>query len=389
MGLFSPGKMRFFSPRKKKVVEEEEEPVSASPLGDASTHAAYAAYKSSFPRRDRHEIAPVVLHVAVASPAPPSPTRAEASRAVGTSASDERRDRDAESDARWEAGLDARETRRHGQSEDADAFVSTSAPRDAEGIDDTAKRLRAEVFPRSLLSCAVADREKGWIFPSASLWARNPSATHALRFRVQAMRHEEVYVEPNRGVLRPGGCLELRVTPRPVADLAEDPDTVEDGDAPPEPNALALVTVAATRESADATDDEPFSRDDDVDPGLDADAVRTVVEMVFDVTAARECARAVAALEHAAELEATNAGTPSEAGSEDEDDAAAAAAAADADDENTTNASGVCRRETAVLGSVVRASLVGTARHAGSDPGSLAFDAFEEPLEGEVVAGRN
>jgi hypothetical protein len=64
------------------------------------------------------------------------------------------------------------------------------------------------------------------------------------------------------------------------------------------------------------------------------------------------------------------------------------AAAADAD-ENTTNASGVCRRETAVLGSVVRASLVGTARHAGSDPGSLAFDAFEEPLEGEVVAGRN
>jgi hypothetical protein len=38
---------------------------------------------------------------------------------------------------------------------------------------------------------------------------------------------------------------------------------------------------------------------------------------------------------------------------------------------------------------VVRASLVGTARHAGSDPGSLAFDAFEEPLEGEVVAGRN
>ena len=331
MGLFSPGKMRFFSPRKKKVVEEEEEPVSASPLGDASTHAAYAAYKSSFPRVDRHEIAPVVLHVAVASPTPPSPTRAEASRAVGAPASDERRDRDAESDARWEAGRDARETRRHGQSEDADAFVSTSAPRDAEGIDDTAKRLRAEVFPRSLLSCAVADREKGWIFPSASLWARNPSATHALRFRVQAMRHEEVYVEPNHGVLRPGGCLELRVTPRPVADLAEDPDTVEDGDAPPEPNALALVTVAATRESADATDDEPFSRDDDVDPGLDADAVRTVVEMVFDVTAARECARAVVALEHAAELEATNAGTPSEAGSEDEDDAAAAAAAADAE----------------------------------------------------------
>ena len=85
-----------------------------------------------------------------------------------------------------------------------------------------------------------------------------------------------------------------------MVDLAEDPDTVEDGDAPPEPNALALVTVAATRESADATDDEPFSRDYDVDPGLDADAVRTVVEMVFDVTAARECARAVAALEHAA-----------------------------------------------------------------------------------------
>ena len=64
-------------------------------------------------------------------------------------------------------------------------------------------------------------------------------------------------------------------------------------------------------------------------------------------------------------------------------------AAADADDENTTTASGVCRRETAVLGSVVRASLVGTARHAGSDEGSLAFDAFEEPLEGEVVAGRH
>ena len=66
-----------------------------------------------------------------------------------------------------------------------------------------------------------------------------------------------------------------------------------------------------------------------------------------------------------------------------------AAADADDDDENTTTASGVCLRETAVLGSVVRASLVGTARHAGSDPGSLAFDAFEEPLEGEVVAGRH
>ena len=78
MGLFSPGKMRFFSPRKKKAVLEEEEPVSASPLGDASTHAAYAAYESSFPRRDRRDIAPVVLHVAVASPAPPSPARAEA-----------------------------------------------------------------------------------------------------------------------------------------------------------------------------------------------------------------------------------------------------------------------------------------------------------------------
>ena len=99
MGLFSPGKMRFFSPRKKKAVLEEEEPVSASPLGDASTHAAYAAYESSFPRRDRRDIAPVVLHVAVASPAPPSPARAEASRDVGASTADERRDRDAESDA--------------------------------------------------------------------------------------------------------------------------------------------------------------------------------------------------------------------------------------------------------------------------------------------------
>ena len=323
MGLFSPGKMRFFSPRKKKVAEEVKEPVSASPLGDASTHAAYAAYKSSFPRRDRHEIAPVVLHVAVASPAPPSPARADESRGGGASATDERRDRDAESDALSEEGRDACETRRHGRSEDADSVVSTSAPRDAEGVDDTAKRLRAEAFPRSLLSCAVADQEKGWIFPTASLWARNPSATHALRFRVQAMRHEEVYVAPNRGVLRPGGCLELRVTPRPVADLAENPDTVENGDAPPEPNALALVTVAATRETADAADDdwdstrdEPF--DDDVDPGLDADAVRTVVEMVFDVTAARECARAVAALEHAAELEARNAETPSETESEDD-----------------------------------------------------------------------
>ena len=46
------------------------------------------------------------------------------------------------------------------------------------------------------------------------------------------------------------------------------------------------------------------------------------------------------------------------------------------------------RRETAVLGSVVRACVsVGTARHhAESNSGNLAFDAFEEPLEGEVVA---
>jgi hypothetical protein len=46
------------------------------------------------------------------------------------------------------------------------------------------------------------------------------------------------------------------------------------------------------------------------------------------------------------------------------------------------------RRETAVLESVVRACVsVGTARHhAESVSGNLAFDAFEEPLEGEVVA---
>lgn len=130
MGLFSPGKMRFFSPRKKKAVLEEEEPVSASPLGDASTHAAYAAYESSFPRRDRRDVAPVVLHVAVASPAPPSPARAEASRDVGATTADERRDRDAESDALSEAGRDARETRGHGQTEVADSFVSTT-PRSA------------------------------------------------------------------------------------------------------------------------------------------------------------------------------------------------------------------------------------------------------------------
>ena len=322
MGLFSPGKMRFFSPRKKKVAEEVEEPVRASPLGDASTHAAYAAYESSFPRRDRHEIAPVVLHVAVASPTPTSTARAEASRGGSPSTVNERRDRDVESDALSEESRDACETRRHGRSEVADSVVSTSAPRDAEGVDDTAKRLRAEAFPRSLLSCAVVDREKGWIFPSASLWARNPSATHALRFRVQALRHEEVYVVPNRGVLRPGECLELRVTPRPVADLAEDPDTIENGDARPEPNALALVTVAATRETDAADDNWDSMRDeplhDDIDPGLDADTVRTVVEMAFDVTAAHECARAVAALEHAAALEAQNAATPSETGSEDD-----------------------------------------------------------------------
>ena len=322
MGLFSPGKMRFFSPRKKKVAEEVEEPVRASPLGDASTHAAYAAYESSFPIRDRHEIAPVVLHVAVASPSPTSTARAEASRGGSPSTVNERRDRDVESDALSEESRDACETRRHGRSEVADSVVSTSAPRDAEGVDDTAKRLRAEAFPRSLLSCAVVDREKGWIFPSASLWARNPSATHALRFRVQALRHEEVYVVPNRGVLRPGECLELRVTPRPVADLAEDPDTIENGDARPEPNALALVTVAATRETDAADDNWDSMRDeplhDDIDPGLDADTVRTVVEMAFDVTAAHECARAVAALEHAAALEAQNAATPSETGSEDD-----------------------------------------------------------------------
>ena len=51
MGIFSPGKMRFFSPGKKKKVHEVEEPVSESPLGDVSTHAAYAAYKAS--SRDR------------------------------------------------------------------------------------------------------------------------------------------------------------------------------------------------------------------------------------------------------------------------------------------------------------------------------------------------
>ena len=175
MGLFSPGKMRFFSPRKKKAVLEEEEPVSASPLGDASTHAAHAAYESSFPRRDRRDVAPVVLHVAVASPAPPSPARAEASRDVGATTADERRPRRGERRAVGGGSGRARDARTR-PNRGCRSFVSRSARgvADAEGVDDTAKRLRLEAFPRSLLSCAVADREKGWIFPSASLWARNP-----------------------------------------------------------------------------------------------------------------------------------------------------------------------------------------------------------------------
>ena len=207
MGLFSPGKMRFFSPRKKKAVLEEEEPVSASPLGDASTHAAYAAYESSFPRRDRRDVAPVVLHVAVASPAPPSPARAEASRDVGASTADERRDRDAESDALSEAGRDARETRGHGQTEVADSFVSTSAACRRRGR----RRRHREAppfggFPRSLLRLRGGGPGEGLDLPSASLWARNPSATHAARFRVRAMRHEEVYVVPNRGSCPPAAA---------------------------------------------------------------------------------------------------------------------------------------------------------------------------------------
>ena len=59
-------------------------------------------------------------------------------------------------------------------------------------------------------------------------------------------------------------------------------------------------------------------------------------------------------------------------------------------DDTERTVSDASRRETAVLGSAVRGVCAGAgAARAGSDSGSLAFDAFEEPLEGEVIARRD
>ena len=96
-----------------------------------------------------------------------------------------------------------------------------------------------------------------------------------------------------------------------------------------------------------------------------------------------EAARAydVAALRHRGPKAVTNFARESYYGDDETTDQNT-----DADEDPAV--SGRARKKTAVLESVVRACVsVGTARHhAESVPGNLAFDAFEEPLDGEVVA---
>ena len=287
--------MKFRSPWRKKNKPAEEEPEEEPPLSlNGKTHAAYHAYKKRHNPEWNEIDSPGVGHPHIPTSSPHGSPHGLRHLHTGSSP--------------------LRSGNRNGNDVGRDGTAETH------DSDRDPNELHLDVFPKSLLSCAVADKQRGWVFPEQKLWVRNPSNTETMAFRVQALRHEDVFVKPNKGALRVGEMIELTFCPAPIANVAEDPATLDRDFLVPEPNALAIVAVVIPEEYLDVDMDDSTDDDSTLNSTLNArlDALfaddkkttSTEISMPLDVSAARECARAVAALEHAAEAEAMGMVTP-------------------------------------------------------------------------------
>jgi hypothetical protein len=316
----------FRSPWKKKKKPEEPGEPGEPPLSlNGKTHAAYHAYKRRHNPGWNETESPAVRGGGGGGVSPrASPFLANGGtsdiRAVGSG-------RDAENAPNGRDGT-PRDVYRMGtddcNGEHRDETRDDESP-SGNRHDGNAMKIPAVcVFPETLLSCAVADKQLGWVFPPSTLWVHNPSATISVRFRVAALRREDVFVTPRRGVLKPNSFCKLTVRPAPISDVADDPGTIHSDLLVPAPNALAVVCVAVNRgddNSDDCQDENDENNDSDSDSNetaaFDLDSVtttKTSVALFLDVSAARECARAVAALTLAAENELEGMVTPTGGG---------------------------------------------------------------------------
>ena len=312
----------FRSPWKKKKKPEEPGEPGEPPLSlNGKTHAAYHAYKRRHNPGWNETESPAVRGGGGGGASPrASPFLANGGtsdiRAVGSG-------RDAENAPNGRDGT-PRDVYRMGtddcNGEHRDETRDDESP-SGNRHDGNAMKIPAVcVFPETLLSCAVADKQLGWVFSPSTLWVHNPSATISVRFRVAALRREDVFVTPRRGVLKPNSFCKLTVRPAPISDVADDPGTIHSDLLVPAPNALAVVCVAVNRgddNSDDCQDENDENNDSDSDSNetaaFDLDSVtttKTSVALFLDVSAARECARAVAALTLAAENELEGMVTP-------------------------------------------------------------------------------
>ena len=316
----------FRSPWKKKKKPEEPGEPGEPPLSlNGKTHAAYHAYKRRHNPGWNETESPAVRGGGGGGASPrASPFLANGGtsdiRAVGSG-------RDAENAPNGRDGT-PRDVYRMGtddcNGEHRDETRDDESP-SGNRHDGNAMKIPAVcVFPETLLSCAVADKQLGWVFSPSTLWVHNPSATISVRFRVAALRREDVFVTPRRGVLKPNSFCKLTVRPAPISDVADDPGTIHSDLLVPAPNALAVVCVAVNRgddNSDDCQDENDENNDSDSDSNetaaFDLDSVtttKTSVALFLDVSAARECARAVAALTLAAENELEGMVTPTGGG---------------------------------------------------------------------------
>ena len=316
----------FRSPWKKKKKPEEPGEPGEPPLSlNGKTHAAYHAYKRRHNPGWNETESPAVRGGGGGGASPrASPFLANGGtsdiRAVGSG-------RDAENAPNGRDGT-PRDVYRMGtddcNGEHRDETRDDESP-SGNRHDGNAMKIPAVcVFPETLLSCAVADKQLGWVFPPSTLWMHNPSATISVRFRVAALRREDVFVTPRRGVLKPNSFCKLTVRPAPISDVADDPGTIHSDLLVPAPNALVVVCVAVNRgddNSDDCQDENDENNDSDSDSNetaaFDLDSVtttKTSVALFLDVSAARECARAVAALTLAAENELEGMVTPTGGG---------------------------------------------------------------------------
>ena len=236
----------FRSPWKKKKKPEEPGELGEPPLSlNGKTHAAYHAYKRRHNPGWNETESPAVRGGGGGGASPrASPFLANGGtsdiRAVGSG-------RDAENAPNGRDGT-PRDVYRMGtddcNGEHRDETRDDESP-SGNRHDGNAMKIPAVcVFPETLLSCAVADKQLGWVFPPSTLLVHNPSATISVRFRVAALRREDVFVTPRRGVLKPNSFCKLTVRPAPISDVADDPGTIHSDLLVPAPNALAVVCVA-------------------------------------------------------------------------------------------------------------------------------------------------